>query len=88
MTHARRDRRAVWAAILRAIEDGEPHQMSEVVYEVRTNYSLIAKHCEALQIVGFLTVTRKSPRKISVQIKHRGREYLSRWDHLVAMEAF
>ncbi len=53
MTHARRDRRAVWAAILRAIEDGEPHQMSEVVYEVRTNYSLIAKHCEALQIVGF-----------------------------------
>ncbi len=85
---ARRDRRAVWAAILRTIEDGAPHQMSDVVYKVRTNHGLMVKHCEALQIVGFLTVTRHSPRKISVQIKHRGREYLSRWDHLVAMEAF
>ncbi len=85
---ARRDRRAVWAAILRAIEDGAPRQMSDVVYEVRTNHSLIVKHCEALQIVGFLTVTRKSPRKIFVKVKPRGREYLSRWDHLVAMEAF
>ena len=85
---ARRDRRAVWAAILRAIEDGTPHQMSDVCYKVRTNHTVLSKHCEALQIVGFLTVTKKGPRKTIVQVKHRGRDYLSRWDHLVAMEAF
>lgn len=86
--NARRDRRAVWAAILRSIEDGTPRQMSDVGYKARTNHVVLSKHCEALQIVGFLTVTRNSPRKIVVQIKRRGREYLSRWDHLVAMEAF